>query len=129
MAVMPNGELFGMIKPKTVKSVDFTIFLMLREQVLEHVDAGLKKKAIMQADNARIHISKETRRVAAKIGIRFRFLPPYSPEYAPVELVFGLIKSKFREKSSTKRINFGKAEGMIEIAKIWKEIGRESIYR
>ena len=38
----------------------------------------------------------------------FVFIPAYTPEYAPVEKVFGIIKAKLRKISSCKSINWNK---------------------
>jgi transposase len=39
------------------------------------------------------------------------YLPPYSPTLAPVEMIFGFIKSNIKKKYQSKSINFGKKEG------------------
>lgn len=43
-------------------------------------------------DNARIHHAKDTMKKAEELGIKFAFLPPYSPDLNPIE--FGWKDSK-----------------------------------
>jgi len=45
-------------------------------------------------DNAAIHKSKETRERIAAAGGHLLFLPPYSPDFNPVEKTFGVLKRK-----------------------------------
>ena len=44
-------------------------------------------------------------------------MPAYSPEFTPVELIFGDIKSKMRSKNKSRPYNFAKESGIIEIVK------------
>lgn len=46
-------------------------------------------------DNASIHKTKSVRAAAACRGYTLLFLPPYSPELNPIELVFGVAKQHF----------------------------------
>lgn len=46
-------------------------------------------------DNASIHKCSATRKVAADKGFKLLFTPPYTPEFNPVEMMFGTIKNKF----------------------------------
>jgi transposase len=52
-------------------------------------------------DNAAIHRTARVREVAGRKGYALLFTPAYSPEYNPIELVFGSIKNAFyRERYS-----------------------------
>ena len=53
-------------------------------------------------DNASIHSSKKTSRAIAELGLRIELLPPYSPNLAPVELVFGITKNLIAKDSYLK---------------------------
>lgn len=46
-------------------------------------------------DGASIHRTFQVREVAALKGFTLLFTPPYSPEYNPIEMVFGSIKNAF----------------------------------
>ena len=45
-------------------------------------------------DNAAIHKSKETKQLIGKAGCELLFLPPYSPDFNPIEKTFGILKKR-----------------------------------
>ena len=47
-------------------------------------------------DNLSAHKSDKSKEEGAKLGFRFIFNVPYSPEYNPIEFVFSKVKQKFR---------------------------------
>ena len=73
------------------------------------------------------------------MNLKVKQLPPYCPEVASVEHVFRAIKSKLRNRSSTKAIDFNKLSGIEtqkdateEISKntwknVWSEVIRECL--
>lgn len=50
---------------------------------------------ILLLDNCSIHKTKMVKEVAMLKGYILMFIPPYSPEFNPIELVFGFIKNKY----------------------------------
>ena len=54
-------------------------------------------------DNAAIHKSKETEQLIGKAGCELLFLPPYSPDFNPIEKTFGTLKKRrqFMPKDTT----------------------------
>ena len=44
-------------------------------------------------DNLSIHAKEEVRRVIEEAGHLVRYLPPYSPDYNPIELTFSVLKA------------------------------------
>ncbi len=55
-------------------------------------------KQVIIMDNASIHRSKKVREVIENAGHILLYLPPYSPDYNPIENVFGTIKKILRYK-------------------------------
>ena len=49
----------------------------------------------MLLDNASIHNTVLVKQTIADKGYVVLFVPPYSPEFNPIELVFGVIKNSF----------------------------------
>ena len=45
-------------------------------------------------DNAAIHKSQETKQLIGKAGCELLFLPPYSPDFNPIEKTFGTLKKR-----------------------------------
>jgi len=48
-------------------------------------------------DNASFHKSKETQELIENSGCELLFLPPYSPDYNPIENYWAILKSKIRK--------------------------------
>lgn len=53
------------------------------------------KGTVVMLDNASIHKTKEFRDAITKKGYSILYTPPYSPEFNPIELVFGKFKNTF----------------------------------
>ena len=57
----------------------------------------LRRGDIVVADNLGSHKSAEARRAIRAAGARLVFLPPYSPDLNPIEMVFSRLKTLFRK--------------------------------
>jgi len=65
----------------------------------------LRKGQVVFMDNASFHKSEETRKLIEAAGCRLIFLPPYSPDFNPIEHIWHVIKSAFRAlRSDTKNL-------------------------
>jgi hypothetical protein len=58
-----------------------------------------EKNSIVVIDNARIHHCVEFMDMVERTGAKVIFLPPYSPDYNPIELCFAQIKRFCRARS------------------------------
>jgi transposase len=56
----------------------------------------LRRGDIVLLDNLRAHKSPTVQRLIKQRGATVRFLPPYSPDYNPIEAAWGLIKKRIR---------------------------------
>lgn len=54
-------------------------------------------------DNASFHKSKTTKNLIESVGCRLLFLPPYSPDYNPIENFWAILKNKIKSLRSPKR--------------------------
>ena len=68
------------------KAVDFNDWLA------ETLCPCLTSKHVLILDNARLHKTPETRELIESSGASLMFLPPYSPDYNPIEHDFANIK-------------------------------------
>jgi transposase len=55
------------------------------------------ENSVLVIDNAKIHHDEEMIDLIERIGCRVLFLPPYSPDYNPIELAFSTIKAWFKK--------------------------------
>jgi len=77
-------------------SVKRDIYLLFFEENLEI----FKYKTILH-DNARIHHSKLLKEYCKNNHIYLKYLPPYTPQFNPIELVFSEMKTLFRKLKHT----------------------------
>ena len=70
-------------------------------------------------DNASVHVSKKTLKMAVFLDIPIYWLPQYSPSIAPVEWVFGAMKYIIACMKPQKKIDFSRRSGLDAI---WKSL-------
>ena len=81
-------------------TVDTTIFNAYVEQVLSPtIEVG----DILILDNLSAHRASQIETVAAARGAQVIWLPPYSPDFAPIELMWSKIKSALRAAKARTR--------------------------
>lgn len=59
--------------------------------------AAITKEKVITLDNCPIHFSKEITRAITKKGAKIIYLPPYSPDFAPIENFWSKVKSILRK--------------------------------
>ena len=62
----------------------------LEHRVPPHTTPGY---SVIVLDNASIHRSPRVRELCAIAGVQLEYLPPYSPDYNPIEKSFKQLKS------------------------------------
>jgi transposase len=73
--------------------IDNPTFLAYVEQVL---CPTLQPGDVVVLDNLTVHKQSEVRAAVEAAGARLRFLPPYSPDFNPIELAFAKLKAFLR---------------------------------
>ena len=73
--------------------IDRPSFLAYVEQVLVPT---LRPGDVVVLDNLAVHTQPEVRTAIEQVGAFLRFLPPYSPEFNPIELAFAKLKAFLR---------------------------------
>lgn len=74
-------------------AVDGDVFVTWLEHVLLPT---LTPGHIVVMDNLRAHYRKEVQRLIEAHGCSLRYLPPYSPDFSPIELAFSKIKGQLK---------------------------------
>ena len=77
-------------KQGAMKRVDFEKFL--RDDLLPRLEPG----ATLVLDNARIHHGGAIEQIVSSAGCSLLYLPPYSPDFSPIELAWSWIKNVVR---------------------------------
>jgi len=73
--------------------IDSPTFLAYVEQVLVPT---LRPGDVVVLDNLAVHKQPEVRAAIEQAGASLRFLPPYSPDFNPIELAFAKLKAFLR---------------------------------
>ena len=73
--------------------IDNASFLAYIEQVLV---PSLQPGDVVVLDNLAVHKQPEVRRAVEAAGALLQFLPPYSPDFNPIELAFAKLKAFLR---------------------------------
>jgi transposase len=73
--------------------IDSPSFLAYVEQVLVPT---LRPGDVVVLDNLAVHKQPEVRMAIEQAGAHIRFLPPYSPDFNPIELAFAKLKAFLR---------------------------------
>lgn len=75
--------------------------------------------AVVTLDNCPIHFSKEIEKAIAKKGAKLIYLPPYSPDFAPIENFWSKVKSLFRKMQprTYQELELALAEAFSQVSK------------
>lgn len=109
LAAVPHGHwktttfvgalrLEGMTAPMTLDAaMNGRAFLAYVEQALVPT---LKPGDVVVKDNLPAHKPPAVRAAIERAGAELRFLPPYSPDFSPIELAFSKIKTMLRKAAA-----------------------------
>ncbi|MCA1628672.1 MAG: transposase [Acidobacteria bacterium] len=81
-------------------AVDTAVFNIYAEQVLRPTIAA---GGILVLDNLSAHRASSLKQVAAECGASVMWLPPYSPDFSPIELMWSKIKTALRAAKARTR--------------------------
>lgn len=100
----------GMIAPYVLDgAVNAELFTAYIEQVLVPT---LRTKDIVIMDNLPVHKVPAVRRAIEAAGAQLLFLPPYSPDLNPIEMVFAKMKATLRHEAHR------------SVDALWRALGR-----
>ena len=96
----PNVTLLATLTPEGIGpavaisgAVDGAAFVAYAERVLA---PSLRPGQVVILDNLSAHTSEGARTAVEAVGARLLFLPPYSPDFNPIELAFAKVKERLR---------------------------------
>lgn len=97
LSVLGAFDLEGMVattsKLGAMKRVDFERFL--QDDLLPRLLPG----SVLVLDNARIHHGGSIEQIVSGAGCSLLYLPPYSPDFSPIELAWSWIKNVVRQRA------------------------------
>ena len=96
----PNVTLLAALTPEGIGpawaitgAVDGAAFAAYATRVLA---PSLRPGQVVVLDNLRAHKGADARTAVEAMGCRLLFLPPYSPDFNPIELAFAKVKERLR---------------------------------
>ena len=98
----------------------------LAEWLDDNSNFGFKNVAVI-LDNCSSHRAKTTADYLKRSNWSIYFLPPYSPQLAPVELAFNHIKSHIKFKDRKALLKLSKVDALSYALKIMKPVTSTSI--
>ena len=61
-------------------------------ELLPHLRPFPEPRSVVCLDNLNVHLDPRVQAALEERGCLIKFLPPYSPDYNPIELTFGMLK-------------------------------------
>ena len=89
-ALRPHGLTAPAVFDGPIDNASFRAYV---EQVLVPT---LRRGDVVVLDNLAVHKQPEVRAAIEAIGAQIRFLPPYSPDFNPIEMAFAKLKTFMR---------------------------------
>ena len=126
LATWNTSEWLTMVVLNTINSQKLWFFLKILKEIISRWDGNNQKFPIVIFDNTRNNSSKITKSTIKELDLQVRFWSSYWPEVAPVERIFGKIKSKLRVLGGSMSIDFSKRKGVELIFRIINSIKKDS---
>ena len=117
-AVFSTGEYFIHLYSNSINSETFIEFLIDLKKYINNNQIFKKRSILILLDNAPIHRAKTSINNLKEKFDKLIFIPPYTPQYAPIEHFFGFLKSSIKVYSTSKVVNLRSGEGE-QIIKTW----------
>ncbi|PPQ84969.1 hypothetical protein CVT26_008289 [Gymnopilus dilepis] len=110
-SLLPALSFEGIIWAKVVEG-SFTkrLFQEFIAELLDRMQPFPAPKSVIVMDNARIHKNQDIVDMIHARGMRIVYLPPYSPDYNPIELAFSTIKAFVRRQGLLGREDLDQAQ-------------------
>ncbi len=104
LTVVGGLALEGLLAPMSSRhAMDTALFLGYVEQVLIPELVQRKPGAVVVLDNLKPHRAPEVRERLEAAGLRLLYLPPYSPDFAPIEQAWSKLKTLLRTAAARTR--------------------------
>ena len=103
-----SGVLHVNIVEGAFNAITFRSFIV---GLLDRMNKYPGPNSVILMDNASIHHLQETLDLITSRGMQYIFLPPYSPDYQPIEQMFHQLKTWVRRNSTEGRAAMSKLNG------------------
>ena len=98
MAICSNGAWISKVINETIDSENFIWFIKVIISWLQSHNYFEHSQIVLLLDNCAIHKSNQVAALFQKVNFIILYIPVYSPDFAPIEMCFSLIKRKLYEE-------------------------------
>ena len=126
-AITSRGELNYSTLVKNNNSINYISYLTKLTNWLTKDLKFKNSQIVLLMDNSSIHTSKKCQEFLNSLKWLTIYLPTYSPEYAPIEYLFNLVKQSFINRWSNRIIKLKSEESKSNLDYWMKSISREVI--
>ena len=108
--ILPAYSMKGIVLSRIYQgSTDAALFEDFISELLLFCGKFPEPNSVLVMDNASWHHSEKIRRMCAEAGVKLVYLPPYSPDFNPIEEFFSVLK-KFIKKTWRRNKDFATAD-------------------
>ena len=125
LALSIDGRCFWMILSESSTHFTFCIFLFLLQNYVRFIWGKVKFPIKVMLENASIHLTSQTMKIAQYLKMELNYLPQYWPHLAPIELIFGALKKRITVIKLGETIDFAKPSGKRFIIECLSQNGRD----
>ena len=126
-AITSSGYSLSYLKYSTTKSETIVGFLQVLARFVKRFEGVEGGEIGIILDNCSCHRTKAVKEFALSSSLRLFYIPAYSPELAPVETYFSVLKANMIKEAGNRSWNLNSKIGMDLTAKIVQSIGRDFI--
>lgn len=96
--ILPAYAQDGIMMARIFKgSTDAEFFEDFIKQLLQHCGRWPEPKSVLVMDNASFHHSERVKQLCSDAGVKLLYLPPYSPDFNPIEEFFAELKAYIKK--------------------------------
>ena len=128
-AISSEGWSFTAAYTSTVNSDIFIQFIENLFRYINKIDAQSIPKTLIIMDNVPYQKTNKVQSVLSGRRVSTIYLPPYSPELAPIELLFRSLKAKLRKWVDQREVSFSSQHGLEIVCQSLKQIRSKEILR
>jgi transposase len=96
--ILPAYTVEGVLLARVYSgSTDTELFNDFIEQLLQHCGRWPEPRSVLVMDNATFHCSDKLKELCEAAGVKLLYLPPYSPDFNPIEEFFAELKAYIKK--------------------------------
>ena len=106
MAICSNGSWMSFMIDETIGSINFIWFISILHHWIVSNNYYEYNKVLLLLNNWSYHKSNNSMKILKILGYTIAYIPTYSPDFAPIEMCFCILKRNLKEswKKENKKV-------------------------